>query len=71
MAAPTTVDAALLQNALGPAAASVDGVGSVTAKTAPDLIAIRNELKKAAVESLTPDYGFGIRYAQLQPPGAG
>jgi len=74
MTAPATISEALLQNALGPASVSVDG-SSVTAKTAADLIALRRELAAISAESADPDTfagsGFGLRFAQIQPPGGG
>ena len=71
MAAPTTTSDALLQNALGPASVSIDGRGSVTAKNADDIIKARRELANIANESADADFGFGLRYGQIVPPGGG
>jgi hypothetical protein len=70
MTAPTTPSEAILQNALGPASASIDGRGSVTAKDIDQLIKADQYLaaKTAAANRVT---GFGLRFQQIVPPGAG
>jgi len=74
MTAPANIQEALLQNALGPASVTTDG-STVVAKTANDLIALRKELAAIAAEAVDADTfagsGFGLRFAQIQPPGAG
>lgn len=70
MAAPTTISEAITQNALGPAHASEAG-RALTTKTSDDLIRADQYQKGEQAGALTGDYGFGLRYAQLQPPAAG
>ena len=70
MAAPTTVEEALLQNALGPASVSIDGRGTVTAKTADDLIKIDQALI-AKANAAKRRSSFGLQFSQVVPPGAG
>lgn len=74
MTLPTTAAEAILANALGYASASVNGT-SVTAKTADDLIKLRRELAAIDAEAVDADTfagsGFGLRFAQIQPPGGG
>ena len=74
MTAPANVQEAILQNALGYASATVNG-STVVAKTADDLIKLRRELAAISAEAVDPDTfagsGFGLRFAQIQPPGGG
>lgn len=70
MAAPTTTDEALLQNALGPHSVTIDGRGTTTAKSADDLIKLDQYLAAKAAAANVPK-GFGLRFQQIVPPGAG
>jgi len=68
MAAPTTAEEALLQNAVGPKQAMV-GKTQVTAHDLSELAAIAN--RERANTAATDNGAFGIRFAQFTPPGAG
>jgi len=61
------IEAAIIENASGPASVSVSGQ-TVTARTADDLIKLHNHLtaKKAMDQS-----HFGLRFTKLVPPGCG
>lgn len=68
MAAPTTAEEALLQNALGPKQAMV-GKTQITAHDLSEIAAIAD--RERANTAVDANDFFGIRFAQFNPPGAG
>lgn len=68
MAAPTTVEEAIEQNALGPASVTNADGQSVSAKDIDQLIEADKYLK-AQTAAVQPH--FGLRFSKLVPPGAG
>lgn len=64
--APTTIEEALEQNAMGPASASGDS-GSITQHSLQDQIAAA---KYVAGEQAKSSTGLGLTFRKLVPPGA-
>jgi len=68
MAAPTTIDEAILANALGPASVTNADGQSVSTKDVEQLIEARNAL---ASSNAVSQPHFGLRFTRMRNPGGG